>query len=52
MTMQPSEIWYQLHPQRPVDAEALKVESTLCNNLIEEVQMTIRPVKPAGREPR
>jgi predicted SAM-dependent methyltransferase len=52
MTMQPSELWYQLHPQRPVDAEALKVESTLCNNLIEEVQMTIRPVKPAGREPR
>ncbi|MFI5454518.1 MAG: class I SAM-dependent methyltransferase [Isosphaerales bacterium] len=52
MKLQPSELWYRLHPQLPVDAGALMQQSALYNNLIEEVQMTLRPVKPAGRGPR
>jgi hypothetical protein len=49
--LEPSELWYRLHPQRPVDAGILIQQSALYNNLIQEVQMTLRPVKPPGREP-
>jgi hypothetical protein len=50
MKLQPSELWYRLHPQLPVDPAALMQQSALYNNLIEEVQMTLRPVKPPGRQ--
>ncbi len=48
--LEPSELWYILHPERPVDHKALLQQSALFNNLIEEVEMTLRPVKPPGRE--
>jgi len=47
--LQPSELWYRLHPQLPVNTEALLQESALFNNLVQEVGMTLRPVKPPGR---
>jgi hypothetical protein len=50
--LQPTELWFKLHPQLPVDMAALLAESALHNNLIEEVHMTLRPVKPPGREAR
>jgi hypothetical protein len=50
--LEPSALWFRLHPQVPVDLTALIEQSALCNNLIEEVQMTLRPVKPPGRESR
>ena len=52
VTLKPDELWHRLHPQVPVDYRALLQQSALYNNLIEEVQMTLRPVKPAGREAR
>ena len=51
-TLQPSELWFRLHPEVPADAGALQRESALFNNLVQEVWMTIRPVKPPGREAR
>jgi hypothetical protein len=50
--LKPSELWHRLHPQVPVDIGALVQQSALYNNLIEEVQMILRPVKPPGRGPR
>jgi hypothetical protein len=50
--LKPGELWHRLHSQHPVDTQALLQQSSLCNNLIEEVQMILRPVKPPGREPR
>ena len=47
---EPSDLWYLIHPERPVDNNALMQQSALFNNLIEEVEMTLRPVKPPGRE--
>lgn len=47
----PSEHWLRLCPQHATDAEALLQQSTLYNNLIEEVQMILRTVKPPGRDP-
>jgi hypothetical protein len=52
MKLEPSELWYRLHPQRPVDGQILMQQSALYNNLIQEVQMTLQPVKPPGRESR
>jgi hypothetical protein len=48
--LEPSRLWFKLHPQVPVNTEFLLHESALHNNLIEEVQLTLRPVKPPGRE--
>jgi predicted SAM-dependent methyltransferase len=45
----PSDLWYLLHPEQPVDLPGLLKESALYNNLIQEVQMTLQPVKPPGR---
>jgi hypothetical protein len=50
MKLEPSELWYTLHPERPVDGQIFVQQSALFNNLIEEVRMTLRPIKPAGRE--
>jgi len=50
--LKPSVLWRRLHPQLPVDAGVFLQQSALYNNLIEEVQMTLRPVKPPRKEPR
>jgi hypothetical protein len=47
--LQPSELWLRLHPGPQVDHQLFMHQSALCNNLVEEVQMTLRPVKPPGR---
>jgi hypothetical protein len=52
LKLEPSETWFGLYPQRPVDMAVLMQQSTLYNNLIAEVQMTLQPVKPPGREAR
>jgi hypothetical protein len=44
----PGALWYQLHPGPQVDLNALLHESALCSNLIEELHMRIRPLKPPG----
>ena len=49
VTNKPSPLWFVLHPERPVDNKALAYEGALLNNLIEEIEMTLLPVKPAGR---
>jgi hypothetical protein len=48
--LEPSELWHQLNAQRPAEARVLLERSALYNNVIQEVHMTLRPVKPAGRE--
>ncbi len=50
--LMPSELGYRLRAQHAMDARAFALQTSLCNNLIEEVQMTLRPVKPPGREAR
>jgi hypothetical protein len=50
--LKPSEHWHRLHPQNPVDTKALVEQSGLYNNLIEQVHMILKPVKPPGREAR
>ncbi|MGO9469688.1 MAG: class I SAM-dependent methyltransferase [Isosphaeraceae bacterium] len=50
--LMPSELGYRLRAQYAMDAKAFALQTSLCNNLIEEVQMTLRPVKPPGREAR
>jgi hypothetical protein len=50
VALKPSELWSRLHPQVPVDTAQLIQQSALYNNLIQEVQMTLKAVKPAGRE--
>jgi len=42
---QPSQLWFQLHPQQPVDLSLLLHESALYNNLIEQLEMELRVVK-------
>jgi hypothetical protein len=51
--LKPSELWHRLHAesQHPMTAEILLQQSQLYNNMIEEVQMKLQAVKPAGREP-
>jgi hypothetical protein len=48
----PSDLWYQMRKLLGMDDGALQLQSALCSNLVHEVQMTLRPVKPPGREPR
>lgn len=48
--LKPGEPWYRMNGQHPASAEALLQQSALYNNVIEEVRMTVRVVKPAGRE--
>jgi hypothetical protein len=52
INVKPTDLWYQMQRFLGVDDGALNVQSALCSNLISEVQMTLRPIKPAGREPR
>ncbi len=46
----PSDLWYRLNPDRKNDIQTLVQQSEIYNNLIDEVRMTLRVVKPAGRE--
>lgn len=50
VNVKPSDLWYQMRKLLGLDDRALNLQSALCSNLIDEVQMTLRPVKPAGRE--
>jgi len=50
--LKPSELWSRMRKQLAMNDVALHVQGALCNNLIDEVQMTLRPVKPPGRAPR
>lgn len=45
----PGALWHHLHPGVPVDIGALLHQGSLMNNLIEEVHLTLKAVKPAGR---
>jgi hypothetical protein len=47
----PSQLWHRLQSQHSVGSETLLQLSALYNNMIEEVHMTLRPVKPAGTQP-
>jgi hypothetical protein len=42
----PSDTWFRLHPEPEVDLEKLLFEGSIYNNLIEEIHMTLRTVKP------
>jgi hypothetical protein len=46
----PSAHWFRLHPDPNVDLNALLNEAAIYNNMIEEIHLTVRPVKPPGRE--
>ncbi len=48
--LKPSSLWHRLNPNCPDDIQALIQQSEVYSNLIEEVRMTLRVVKPAGRE--
>lgn len=48
----PSEIWHRLHALHPEHAEILLQQAALYNNVIEEVQIVLRAVKPPGRGAR
>jgi hypothetical protein len=51
VNLQPSELWLRMQAQQSLDIKALVQLSAMYNNLIDEVQMTLRPVKPPGRGP-
>ncbi|QGJ68963.1 Hypothetical protein PBC10988_6280 [Planctomycetales bacterium 10988] len=38
----PSQLWFQLHPEQPVDQSKLLSESQLMNNLIEQIDFVLR----------
>jgi hypothetical protein len=46
----PSAHWFRLHPDPNVDLNALLAEAALSNNLIEEIHLKLRSIKPPGRE--
>ena len=46
----PGELWHRVHAQNPSDAEILMQQGALYNNVIEQVHMTLRAVKPPGKE--
>ena len=46
----PSGLWHRVNAQDPAAAQVLMQQRDLYNNVIEEVRMVLRPVKPAGRE--
>jgi hypothetical protein len=48
--LKPSPIWLRLNPVQPPDIQTLVQQGEVYNNIIEEVRMTLRAVKPAGRE--
>jgi hypothetical protein len=44
----PSQIWHNRYPQQADNVDLLVRESRIYNNLIEQVDMTLRVIKPAG----
>lgn len=44
----PSSYWFDLHPEPEVDLDLLLSESTYYNNLIEQIEMSLEVIKPAG----
>jgi len=42
----PSQDWFRLHPETPVDVSLLIRESNLYNNLVEELDMQLTVIKP------
>ena len=50
--VKPSEHWNRMNPQGSTDVGTLLQQSALYNNLIEEIDMVLRPVKPPGTGPR
>lgn len=44
--LQPSQDWFRLHPQNPVDIDLLVQESNIHNNLIEQYEMELIAIKP------
>ena len=42
----PSDDWFRLHPEKPVDTHLLMTESALYNNLISQYTMLLRVIKP------
>lgn len=50
MRVKPSELWHHVNAHMEVTAETLMQQAAMLNNMIEEVQMDLRAVKPAGKE--
>jgi predicted SAM-dependent methyltransferase len=48
--VRPSETWDRMRAELGMDDKALHVQAAICNNLIEDVFMTLWAVKPPGRE--
>jgi hypothetical protein len=46
----PSDFWRRLQALHPLGADLIMQQKELYNNVIEEVRMLLRVVKPAGRE--
>ena len=46
----PSDDWFRLHPEKPVDTHLLMTESALYNNLISQYTMMLRVLKPASMQ--
>jgi hypothetical protein len=48
--LKPSDSWLALHAQNPAAAKFLWQQNALYNNIIEQVDIVLRAVKPPGRE--
>ncbi|WP_448561876.1 class I SAM-dependent methyltransferase [Trichothermofontia sp.] len=44
--LKPSTFWYQRHPEKPIDEALFLRESLFFNNVVEEIAMTLKVVKP------
>lgn len=44
--LKPSTFWYQRHPERPIDEALFMQESLFLNNVVEEIAMTLKVIKP------
>ncbi len=42
----PSSLWYQRHPESPIDEDLFMQESYTFNNIIEEISMILKVIKP------
>ncbi len=47
LIMYPSDDWYALHPERPVNEELILRESALHNNLTLQIEMVLEVIKPS-----
>jgi len=46
--LHPSDDWFRLHPEQPVDLDLLMQESNLYNNLILQYEMELTVIKPTN----